>query len=68
LETVENISKNAQYDRAKKYFSHPRLGIYPFSTPPIKLKLGLQIGERLLIAKYLDRIIMIGQSKTWNSS
>jgi hypothetical protein len=39
LETVKSISKNAQYDPAKKYFSHPRLGIYPFSTAPIKLKL-----------------------------
>jgi hypothetical protein len=38
LETVKSISKNAQYDPAKKNFSHPRLGVYPFSTAPIKTK------------------------------
>jgi hypothetical protein len=38
LEAVKSISKNAQYEPAKN-FSHPRLGIYPFSTAPIKLKL-----------------------------
>jgi hypothetical protein len=29
-------------------FSHPSLGVYSFATPPIKLKLGQQIGGGLL--------------------
>jgi hypothetical protein len=39
----------------QKYFSHPSLVIYFFPTPPVKLKLGLQIGERLLLASQLDQ-------------
>jgi hypothetical protein len=39
----------------QKHFSHPSLVIYFFPTPPIKLKLGLQIGGRLLIATHLDQ-------------
>jgi hypothetical protein len=31
----------------QKYFSHPSLVIYFFPTPPIKLKLGLQMVGRL---------------------
>jgi hypothetical protein len=31
------------------------LSIFFLTTPPIKLKLGLQIGGRLLIAKHLDQ-------------
>jgi hypothetical protein len=37
-----------------KKFSHPSLIIYFFPTPPIKLKLGLQIGGRL-ITTHLDQ-------------
>jgi hypothetical protein len=36
----------------KKYFSHPSLSDFS-PTPPIKLKLGVQIGGRLLIATHL---------------
>jgi hypothetical protein len=46
----------------QKYFSHPSLVNYFFPTPPIKLKLGLRIHGRLLIAKHLD------QSETGSSS
>ncbi len=35
----------------QKYFSHPTLVIYFCATARIKLKLRLQIGGRLLIAK-----------------
>jgi hypothetical protein len=43
--------------------------IYFFPTPPIELKLGLQIGGRLLpLATYLHQIIMIAQSETESSS
>jgi hypothetical protein len=39
----------------QKYFSHPSLVIDIFPTPlMIKLKLGLQIGERLQMAGHLD--------------
>jgi hypothetical protein len=31
-----------------------KLFFFFFPTPPIKLKLGLQIGERLLIINHLD--------------
>ncbi len=45
----------AQYVILQKYFSHPSLVIYFFRTPPMELKLGLQIGGRQLIAIHLDR-------------
>ncbi len=40
-----------------KYFSHPSVVIYFFPTPPIKLKLGLQMGASLLIANHLDQLL-----------
>jgi hypothetical protein len=46
---------NSSASGAKKYFSHPSLVFYFFPTVPIKLKLQLQIGERLLIATQLDQ-------------
>jgi hypothetical protein len=39
----------------QEYFSHQSYGINFFPTPPIKLKLGLQIGGRLVIANHLDQ-------------
>jgi hypothetical protein len=48
-----SISIGAQYVTLQKYSSHPRLVIYFFPTLPIKLKMGLQVGGRLLIAKHL---------------
>ncbi len=44
-----------QYVTMQKYFSHPSSIIYFFLTPPIKIKLGLQIGRRLLIDTRLDQ-------------
>jgi hypothetical protein len=41
--------------RPSKNISHADLVIYLFSTPPIKLKLGLQIDGRRKIATYLDQ-------------
>jgi hypothetical protein len=38
----------------QKYFSHPKV-MYYFATPPIKLKLGEQLGGGLLIANQLDQ-------------
>jgi len=38
-----------------KYFLHSSLTIYPFPTPPIKLKLGLQRHERLLMTTKLEQ-------------
>jgi hypothetical protein len=60
--TRKSIPSNVQYVTLHKYFSHPSLVIYFLSTPHIKLKLGLQIGARLLIANHLD------QSETRSSS
>jgi hypothetical protein len=46
----------------QKKFLHPSFS-YFFPTPPIKLKLGLQIGGRLLIAKHLDQSNYLANQK-----
>jgi hypothetical protein len=51
-----------------KYFSHASLVIYFLVTQPMKLKLGHQIGEELLIKKPPGQISTMGQSETLNSS
>jgi hypothetical protein len=51
----KSISSSAQYLTLQKHFSHLSLVIYFFPTPPIKLKLGLQVGGRPLIATHLDQ-------------
>jgi len=51
----KSISSCAHYVTLQKYFSRPSLVIYFFATPPIKLKLGQQIGGGLLIANHLDQ-------------
>jgi hypothetical protein len=60
------VSSHAQYVTLQKYFSNPSLVIYFFSTPHIKLKQGLQIGGRLLIANHWANH-MIGLSETGSS-
>ncbi len=53
----------------KFFFSHPSLVIYIFLTPPIKLKLGLQKGRRLLRGNHrLVPIIKISQLESGISS
>jgi hypothetical protein len=59
----KNISSGAQYVTLQKYFSHPGLVIYFFATPPIKLKLGRQIGGGLLIANHLDQSLWWANQK-----
>ncbi len=49
------ISTGAQYVTLKIYFSYPSSVIYFLATPPIKLKLGQQIGGGLLIANHMDQ-------------
>jgi len=45
MHNSSTISSNAQYVTLQKYFSHPSLVFFSFfATPPIKLKLGQQIG------------------------
>ncbi len=44
---------------------NPSLVSYFFSTPPIKLKLGQQIGGRLLIANHLDQSVWWANQKHW---
>jgi hypothetical protein len=52
--TYLSISSDARYGKPwNSFVSHP--SFYLFPSPPMKLKLGLQIGERLLIATHLDQ-------------
>jgi hypothetical protein len=51
----QSISSDAQFVTMWKYFSHPSFVVYSFATPPRKLKLGQQIGGRLLITNHLDQ-------------
>jgi len=45
MHNSSTISSNAQYVTLQIYFSHPSLVFFSFfATPPIKLKLGQQIG------------------------
>jgi hypothetical protein len=43
----KSICSGAQSVTLQQYFSHPGLVIYFFPTPPIKLKLELQLSGRL---------------------
>jgi len=45
------------------YFSHPSLVIYFSATPQVKLKVGHQIGERLLIANHLEQSLWLTNQK-----
>ncbi len=47
------------------YISHPSLVMYPFATPPIKLKLGQQIDGELLTANHLDQSLWWANQKHW---
>jgi hypothetical protein len=47
-----SISNGAQYVNLQKCFSHSSLVLCFFPTPPIKLKLGLQIARRQLIVTH----------------
>ncbi len=50
----------------KNIFSHPRLVIYFFAIPPIKLKLLVQqSGGGLLIANHLDQSLWWPNHKHW---
>jgi hypothetical protein len=60
-----SISSSAQYVTLQKYFSYPSLVIYCLATPPIKLKLGEQVGGDLLIASNLDQSLWSTNQKHW---
>ncbi len=67
---TKSISSSAQYvPPAKRYFLHASLVIYFlfFSSDPtpIKLKLGLQIGERLLVTPGIK--LKLGLQNRWES-
>jgi hypothetical protein len=50
----KSISTNAHYETRK--ISHTQLLVTKFfPTPPVNLRLGVQVGGRLLIANYLDQ-------------
>jgi hypothetical protein len=51
----------------RKYFSHPSLVIYFFTTPPIKLKLRQQIGRGVLTANHLDQSLWWANQKYWTA-
>jgi len=51
----KSISTNAQYVTQQKYSDIEVLVINFFPTPPLKLKLGLQVGGRLLLATHLNQ-------------
>ncbi len=63
-QNLENLlQQRSVYDLAK-YISHPGSDIYCFSISPLKLKLQLQMGGRLLgISKPPGPIIMIATQK-----
>jgi hypothetical protein len=53
---VQSISSYVQYVTLKEIFPTSKVQLFTFfPTLPIKLKLGLQIGGRLLIATELDQ-------------
>jgi hypothetical protein len=60
---LKSISSGAQYVTLQIYFSHQSLVIYFCPTPHIKLKLGLQIGCRVLIANHLDQSLWLANQK-----
>jgi len=62
---TKSISSGAQYVILWKYCSHPSLVMYSFATPPIKPKLGQQIGGGLLIANHLDESLWWANQKHW---
>jgi hypothetical protein len=56
LQASRSISTDAQYVSFAKIFLASKISyLLSFPTPPIKLKLGLQTGERLLTATHLDQ-------------
>jgi hypothetical protein len=66
--STKSISSGAQYVPMRKYFRHPSLVMYSFATPPIKLKLGQQIGGGTTNNKPPGAIIVMGQSETLSSN
>jgi len=62
----KSISSGAQHVTLQKCFSHPSFScllLFSNPTPPIKLKLGLQICGRLLIATHLDQSNYVANHK-----
>ncbi len=64
MEDLEHLQRCLVCDRAK-YFSHPSIVLYSLAIPPLKLKLGQQIGEGLLIANHLDESLWWANQKHW---
>jgi hypothetical protein len=58
----QGISSHAQYVTPQKCFSSPTCLLFPNPTY-IKLKLGQQIGGRLLIANHLDKSLWLVNQK-----
>jgi hypothetical protein len=58
LKNLDHFQRCSECNPAK-HFSHPSVVIYFFPTPPIKLKLGLQMGGEPTNSKLPRPIIMI---------
>jgi hypothetical protein len=63
---VEHLQRCSLCDPSKM-FSRPSLVIYSFATP-ITLKLGQQMGGRLLIGNHLEQSLWRANQKLWWSS
>jgi hypothetical protein len=51
----------------KIIFQRPSLIMYSFATPPLKLKLGQQIGGGLLIANHLGQSVWCANQRYWEA-
>jgi hypothetical protein len=62
---LEHLHQCAQYGTLQKQISHPTWAIYFFYTPPIKPKLGQQIGWGVLITNHFDQSLWWANKKYW---
>jgi hypothetical protein len=65
---LEHLQRCSVHDPVKIYFTSKFKVMYSCATPPIKVKVGQQIGGETTNSKPLGRIIMMGQSETLSSS
>jgi hypothetical protein len=55
MEAPLNVWSSVQYVTMQRYLSRPSFSCLFIPNPPIKLKHGLQIGERLLIITHVNK-------------
>jgi hypothetical protein len=59
---LEHLQQGSVYDH-EKIFLTSKFYLLTFSNPPISLKMGLQMGGRLLIATHLDQSNYLANQK-----